>query len=237
MEEKEERLEEEAKKSHYSNLLSQMLKDDSDTESALRVTKELLLMNPEHYHAWNKRKQSLLISDSTLSSVIIDELEFSVETLKLNPKSYPSWYHRRWLLSKVQQEITKAIAPNELRLCSKLLQLDARNFHCWNYRAFLCDEILHVEPEQELKYTGELITKNFSNYSAWHRRAVVTLRMELNGTLYIYLKSDLKFWKKTWRWSSRPFLQIRRMSVHGSISVSYSKITWLKANVQDCWIA
>lgn len=182
MEERDESQEEEAKKATYSELLAQILRQNLDAEDALRVSKELLLINPDHYHAWNRRKEALLKTDPSLASLIVNELEFSVEALKLNPKSYPSWYHRRWLLGTVQPEIARAIAPNELRLCSKLLQLDARNFHCWNYRAFLCDELLRRSCEEELVFSKEMIGSNFSNYSAWHRRAVVISRLDPNST-------------------------------------------------------
>lgn len=164
-------------------MLSHILNKDSGSEDVLRVSRELLLLNPDHYHTWNRRKQALLETDHSLASVIVKELEFSVEALKLNPKSYPSWYHRRWLLTIVQPEIARAIAPNELRLCSKLLALDSRNFHCWNYRAFLCDGLLGRSVEEELAFTMEMIGNNFSNYSAWHRRAVVILRCDQNGTI------------------------------------------------------
>ena len=182
MDEKElERQEEEAKKAKYSSILESLLKETMEPHATLDNTKALLVMNPDHYHAWNKRKNALLAIDPSLGNVIVEELELSVGTLRLNPKSYPSWYHRRWLLGSVQAGIAKAIASNELRLCSKLLQLDSRNFHCWNYRAFLCDHLLQQSAHEELAFTKQLILQCFSNYSAWHRRAVVLQRMNAEG--------------------------------------------------------
>lgn len=114
----------------------------------------------------------------SLINLLADELEFSTETLKINPKCYPAWYHRRWLFCQVPPQIGQMVAPNELRLCSKLLQMDSRNFHCWTYRSFICDRILNRTVVEELQFTKEMISRDFSNYSAWHRRAVVLLRMD-----------------------------------------------------------
>ena len=82
-----------------------------------------------------------------------------------------------------------AILDNEMKLCSKMLVMDERNFHCWNYRNQMtnlyCNEIEtrvsadHPNKTQALKnkflqqecdMAKAIIQKNFSNYSAWHYR-------------------------------------------------------------------
>lgn len=90
----------------------------------------------------------------------------------------------------------------ELGLCSKMLSMDERNFHCWNYRLWVIETLLdelakrvkmnHPETtpediwtnyqkkvvEDETKYAFSLINKNFSNYSAWHFRAKLLPKFE-----------------------------------------------------------
>ena len=80
-----------------------------------------------------------------------------------------------------------AILDNEMKLCSKMLAMDERNFHCWNYRNQManlyCNEIqMRVSDpvktqalknkflQQECDMAKAIIQKNFSNYSAWHYR-------------------------------------------------------------------
>ena len=64
--------------------------------------------------------------------------------------------------------------PRELRLCTVALNVDSRNFHCWNYRRWVAAQ-LGGNVEEERKFTSDLIAKNFSNYSAWHHRRFVTI--------------------------------------------------------------
>ena len=78
-----------------------------------------------------------------------------------NPKSYPSWYQRQWIVLHYSSQVD---LHQELALCHQLLELDERNFHCWNYRRFVA-RIADVSHEQELAFTMLKIEQNFSNYS------------------------------------------------------------------------
>ena len=101
------------------------------------------------------------------------------------------------------------ILTMELGLCSKMLSMDERNFHCWNYRLWVIETLLdelakrvkinspETTPEDiwnnyqkkvvedETKYAFSLINKNFSNYSAWHFRSKLLPKFEIqNGIKY-----------------------------------------------------
>lgn len=120
--------EEIARVSEYLSMVSEFEKCRFEPFAApswiLSSTAALLRCNPEYLSAWNLRKETLLKTEINLK----DELEFSVMTIKTNPKSYAAWYHRRWLMEKlVKPEMDAMIAPLEVELCNKLLDLDARN--------------------------------------------------------------------------------------------------------------
>ena len=156
-------------------------------EMLLSLTEKMLSVNPDPSHLWNIRREMLLyvpiteisneeslsadVSQSTSSSIpttsidIKAELELTAHCLQRNPKSYSSWYHRKWSLvyhlthptttSKpttddeidkncsqdvhIKQHLDKmkSTLQSELELCAQFLLMDERNFHCWNYRRFV----------------------------------------------------------------------------------------------------
>ena len=62
------------------------------------------------------------------------EFQLTQECLGANPKSYPVWFHREWVMKWGRCAWQHA---TDLKLTTKLLQLDERNFHCWTYRRFM----------------------------------------------------------------------------------------------------
>ncbi|KAL9265748.1 Geranylgeranyl transferase type-2 subunit alpha 1-like protein [Drosera capensis] len=91
--------------------------------------------------------------------------------LTVNFKSYGAWHHRKWVLNKRRSSLDK-----EMELINLFQRKDSRKFHAWNHRRRCSsDEI------DELKYTRDVIGKNFSNYSAWHNRRGIDLSLVLLG--------------------------------------------------------
>ncbi|XP_021796777.1 geranylgeranyl transferase type-2 subunit alpha isoform X3 [Papio anubis] len=158
-------------------------------ESVLELTSQILGANPDFATLWNCRREVLqqletqkcvgiqdlrrlpwpcayTASPEELAALVKAELGFLESCLRVNPKSYGTWHHRCWLLGRLPE-------PNwarELELCARFLEVDERNFHCWDYRRFVATQAA-VPPAEELAFTDSLITRNFSNYSSWHYRS------------------------------------------------------------------
>jgi geranylgeranyl transferase type-2 subunit alpha len=128
-----------------------------------------------------------------LEEFVKKELTLIEQCLRANPKSYHSWFHRRWIL----QQGTKVDYAHELILCDKCLKLDDRNceykfssplifgtmftlcypkVHCWDYRRFIV-QMSDTPIESELDFSTERIKSNFSNYSSWHYRSELLPRI------------------------------------------------------------
>ncbi|KAI8096596.1 uncharacterized protein BX664DRAFT_62126 [Halteromyces radiatus] len=164
----------------------------------LNLTTQILQTNPDYYTIWNIRRQVLLkgillplttepteaTKVSTISSsdveanqkVYLQELDLFMQLIRINPKSYWMWNHRRWCLETMPQPSWKG----ELKLVDKMLTMDGRNFHGWNYRQYVVSQLRKLASskeedyrivEQEYEFTTQKIHQSFSNYSAWHQRS------------------------------------------------------------------
>lgn len=173
--EEEQKIKEREKAYHYRNLSEKLfnLRPTIDTSDDLteifKLSSEILLINPDFYTGWNIRKEALLAHTSKnqgdTNPIWKDELSFTMECLKKNEKSYSVWQHRIWILSKMPQ----SEYDNEIKLCNSFLAKDERNFHCWDHRSYISN-IAQLGIKDEFDFTTDKITKNFSNFSAWHRR-------------------------------------------------------------------
>ncbi|KAH0476135.1 MAG: uncharacterized protein KVP18_002788 [Porospora cf. gigantea A] len=148
--------------------------------------------------------------------LVEQEMDFNARILRKHPKSYSVWHHRLWLLDLLRpksattfrvecSDVTAtysaadietvrtrwlAALTSELALIRQLLEVDGRNFHCWNY----CQLILrsrkaevsvfsaHRAPADQAENRSlaeHLISKNFSNFSAWHLLALENEDLDL----------------------------------------------------------
>ena len=137
-------------------------------------------VNPDFYTLWNFRRDiltRLLVQHDEedddnyaqrVTEISTVELNLTETALtKRNPKCYYAWHHRKWIVG-----LGFCNLRAELSLCARFLERDERNFHCWTYRRCVASS-LNVSKEEEFQFTEELISRNFSNGSAWHQRTRV----------------------------------------------------------------
>nr|XP_033781231.1 geranylgeranyl transferase type-2 subunit alpha [Geotrypetes seraphini] len=146
-------------------------------QEVLELTNQILGANPDFATLWNFRREIFLHfekekSEDEMQKLYKRELSHLESCLRVNPKSYGSWHHRCWVLDRMPEPDWS----RELELCNRFLEMDERNFHCWDYRRFVVLRS-EVPPEEELSFTHGLITKNFSNYSSWHYRSKLLPRI------------------------------------------------------------
>ena len=108
-----------------------------DINAELSLTAHCLQRNPKSYAAWYHRKWSLVYflthpptstSEKITSTTATEEADIpSMGTISLLPER----------IYKDHLNDMKTILKSELELCAQFLQMDERNFHCWNYRRFV----------------------------------------------------------------------------------------------------
>ena len=169
----------------------------------MATVSNILVKNPEYYTVWNNRRQILqcLFSQAEnagdgasasgrVRDFIEADLDFLIPLLRQFPKCYWIWNHRLWLLEQAALRLPRPDArklwQQELALVGKMLSLDSRNFHGWGYRRevvaaleSLADdgENEHTMTGAELDYTTKMIGTNLSNFSAWHNRSQLILKL------------------------------------------------------------
>ncbi|CAJ0960323.1 unnamed protein product, partial [Mesorhabditis belari] len=156
---------------------------DKKDEEQLQQIATVLAKNPDIYTFWNIRREVLIYLEAKInkecpeqsvdkiSRLLDDELGLTRLCLESNPKSYSAWHHRGWALARHPKPNFEA----DLKLCEKALQMDCRNFHCWDHRRYVAS-LVKLSMDEELEFSNRMISQNFSNFSAWHYRGTLFLR-------------------------------------------------------------
>lgn len=127
----------------------------------------------------------------SIRDLISDDLDFLLPLLRKFPKCYWIWNYRLWVLGEATRLLSasdaRAYWQRELDLASKMLSLDSRNFHGWGYRRVVVEALeggklsseakSNSQIEEEFAYTTKKIESNLSNFSAWHNRSKIIVRL------------------------------------------------------------
>ncbi|KAI0256477.1 rab-protein geranylgeranyltransferase [Lactifluus subvellereus] len=193
-----------AKLSTYLALTADILsrkKDKDWSREAFNLTTQLLsthpdITNPEFYTVWNYRRNILIngifpeSSPEEINELLNDDLAMTTKTLKVHPKVYWIWNHRRWCLGHIPespgsadtQAWRRSTWERELFIVEKMLDADSRNFLAWDYRRYVLASMpVRRSEKAELAYTTKKIEANFSNFSAWHQRTKVLSSLWTSG--------------------------------------------------------
>jgi len=164
-------------------------KNKYDQKSMDFLLKSSVLM-PDYSTIWAIRKILMeqylpTLTDDESMEYLLKEIKAILPIMMKNPKTYLLWHHRVWCLVKCIEieikkgiELEKSVLIGEIGLCNKFFLKDDRNFHCWNYRVKILSLIsIYFQKnfqkfiEDELKFTIEKVSVNFSNFSAWLYRS------------------------------------------------------------------
>eukprot|EP00931_Biecheleriopsis_adriatica_P101899 TRINITY_DN76949_c0_g1_i1.p1 TRINITY_DN76949_c0_g1~~TRINITY_DN76949_c0_g1_i1.p1 ORF type:complete len:677 (+),score=185.16 TRINITY_DN76949_c0_g1_i1:36-2033(+) len=187
--------------------LLELRKSRTYNGQALDMTSKALQFHPEFPTLWGYRREILTSGqvEGELKDLLAVEMKLLEKALRKSQKVYSIWFHRRWVVEKLFEACSasgsgadaRKVLDTELELCGRLLEVDERNFHCWNHRALVVglmrrweggaaegagpdqsgkDEAREKTPDLaaiDLELSTDLINKNFSNYSAWHLRTLL----------------------------------------------------------------
>lgn len=199
--------------------------DASQCKTLLSGTENVLRKLPECYTLYNFRREILqkLLDGADVAEghkMLFFELKLNTTVLHEDFKCYAAFAHRHWVYEKLLESAesdadsavrdtrlasVRGIIEREVGQCEKLLEIDERNFHAWNYRRWILAlearvnaggeanrgersssvRFLTEHEMSDLAFTTMRICRNFSNYSAWHQRGLL-----LRQAAHFFVEND-----------------------------------------------
>ncbi|KAL4940659.1 hypothetical protein BDV06DRAFT_17990 [Aspergillus oleicola] len=134
------------------------------SERSLKLTEDIIYMNPAHYTVWIYRAKIVF----ALEKDLLAELEwlngFSLKYLK----NYQIWHHRQVLVSS--REHFPTLPPKEMDFLMEMFAQDSKNYHVWTYRHWLVRHFGLWDSPRELADIDSLLNSDVRNNSAWNHR-------------------------------------------------------------------
>ncbi|KAI1117169.1 prenyltransferase alpha subunit [Nemania sp. NC0429] len=145
---------------------------DEHTPRCLRLTENIIDVNPAHYTVWLYRFEIV----KALAIPMRVELEWLDEVSADHSKNYQVWHYRQQLIDlhhptiqSDQQAITE-LAHNEHEFIMRMLSQDSKNYHVWSYRQYIVRKLGQWDSSEELTSIGDLLDSDLRNNSAWSHR-------------------------------------------------------------------
>ncbi|KAJ5362485.1 hypothetical protein N7541_003329 [Penicillium brevicompactum] len=134
------------------------------SERALKLTQDVISMNPAHYTVWIYRAKLLFALDKDLN----EELSWLNDVSLKYLKNYQIWHHRQVLLSSKAHFPT--FPPKEADFLMEMFAQDSKNYHVWTYRHWLVRHFKLWDQPRELEDVEALLKADVRNNSAWNHR-------------------------------------------------------------------
>ena len=126
----------------FSELKQKYKLPENTSKENLKLNTEILNISSQDYQFWNDRKSFLIElfkeEEEQKEKLIEQELLITQKLLPYNSKCYSIWYHRKWIVNQMKIFNLSFDYEYERKLCSKMINYDSRNFHCWEYLLKLC---------------------------------------------------------------------------------------------------
>ncbi|KAL3474635.1 hypothetical protein BJX99DRAFT_175177 [Aspergillus californicus] len=133
------------------------------SERALKLTEDVITMNPAHYTVWIYRAKIIF----TLKKDLIEELEWLNGISLKYLKNYQIWQHRQVLMS---QDYFTTLPPKEMDFLMEMFAQDSKNYHVWTYRHWLVRHFKLWDSPREIADVNSLLNSDIRNNSAWSHR-------------------------------------------------------------------
>ncbi|KAL4913461.1 hypothetical protein BDW62DRAFT_165732 [Aspergillus aurantiobrunneus] len=134
------------------------------SERALKLTEDIIFMNPAHYTVWIYRAKIVFALDRDL----IEELEWLNGVSLKYLKNYQIWHHRQVLMSS--REHFPTLPPKEMDFLMEMFAQDSKNYHVWTYRHWLVRHFGLWDSPREFADVNSLLNSDVRNNSAWNHR-------------------------------------------------------------------
>ncbi|KAL4740635.1 hypothetical protein BDV11DRAFT_204129 [Aspergillus similis] len=126
------------------------------SERALKLTEDIISMNPAHYTVWIYRAKIVF----ALNKDLLEELEW------LNGVSLK--HHRQVIMSS--REHFPSLPPKEMDFLMEMFAQDSKNYHVWTYRHWLVRHFELWDSPREIADVNSLLNSDVRNNSAWNHR-------------------------------------------------------------------
>eukprot|EP00475_Leptophrys_vorax_P006981 TRINITY_DN14387_c0_g1_i1.p1 TRINITY_DN14387_c0_g1~~TRINITY_DN14387_c0_g1_i1.p1 ORF type:complete len:371 (+),score=85.96 TRINITY_DN14387_c0_g1_i1:285-1397(+) len=136
---------------------------------AHQLTRTILLINADHYTAWNIRKQLLIHGEITAQT----ELKLSNLIFSKHPKSGESWAHRRWVIERFHDFDVSA----EILICERTAELYPKNYYAWTHRRWVMEQMNFDQLVEELPKVKTWVRTHLSQNCAFRYLGMLVERI------------------------------------------------------------